>query len=401
MAQRVVLVGAGVMGLSCAVRLAEAGYAVDVLAKDLPRETASARAPGLWLPPPGARDTDRSDTDPRVRRFALGTLAELRRLSSLDGTGVRLVEGYLLHAVEAPLPAWVSGLGPDMAAEAVRDPAPGYPFGFRLVSPVVDMPVYLEYLRARLLEAGGTLTRLALQGLPRQGLVVNCSGPAARALVPDPRVRPAVEQTVLLGGVRVGQWYRDADRGGAQLRYLVPHGERTVVGGIVHEGVWKADLDPADGRRLVGWARDVEPALEGAEILGHRSDPRPAASRIRVGTEHHREDGEEPVRTRGPATGPGRGAEEQASAGASGRFCARRFPGLLRVHCYGSGDRGLTLSWGCAGEVLRTLNSMDQARGPTEHPGEHPAEHPGEPTTEHPAEHRAEPEDPSGARLSP
>jgi D-amino-acid oxidase len=381
MAQRIVLVGAGVMGLSCAVRLAEAGYAVDVLAKDLPRETASARAPGLWLPPPGARNTDRADIDPRVRRFALGTLTELRRLSSLEGTGVRLVEGYLLHAQEMPLPGWVAGLGPDTAVEAMRDPAPGYPFGFRLVSPVVDMPVYLEYLRTRLLEAGGTLTRSALQRLPRQGLVVNCSGPAARALVPDPRVRPAVEQTVLLGGVRVVRWYRDADLGGAQLRYLVPHGERTVVGGVVHEGVWKTDLDPADGRRLVGWARDVEPALEGAEVLRHRLDPRPADSRIRVGAEHHLEDGAEPVRARGPAAGPERPPEEQGNAGGPERLCARRFPGLLRVHCYGSGDRGLTLSWGCAGEVLRTVRSVEPSRFP--------------------AEHRDAPEDPPGATLSP
>ena len=36
MPQRVTVVGAGVIGLTCAVRLAEAGLAVDVLARDLP-----------------------------------------------------------------------------------------------------------------------------------------------------------------------------------------------------------------------------------------------------------------------------------------------------------------------------------------------------------------------------
>jgi len=401
MAQRVVLVGAGVMGLSCAVRLADAGYAVDVLAKDLPQETASARAPGLWLPPPGARDTDGEDLDPRIRRFALGTLARLRQLAGTQGTGVRLVRGFLLHAQQVPLPRWVEELGPDTAVEPVTDPAPGYPFGFRLTSPVVDMPVYMEYLRSRLLEAGGTLTRAALSGLPRQGLVVNCSGPAARALVPDPRIRPALEQTVVLGGADARCWYRDADRAGSQLRYLVPHGDRTVVGGVVHEGVWRASVDPADGRRLAQWAREVEPALREADVLEHRIDPRPAASRIRVGAEHHVEDGDS---ARGPAGEPdGDGAPEpQGGRGEPERFWAHRSPGLLRVHCYGSGDRGLALSWGCAGEVLRTLEALAPAPAP-DRPG--PARDGPEPVLDRepagdPA-HREGSRDGAGARLSP
>ena len=41
---RVVVVGAGVIGLSCALRLLEAGHRVDVLARDLPQETTSSVA---------------------------------------------------------------------------------------------------------------------------------------------------------------------------------------------------------------------------------------------------------------------------------------------------------------------------------------------------------------------
>ena len=39
MGTRVVVVGAGVVGMTVAVRLAEAGHRVDVLARDLPLET--------------------------------------------------------------------------------------------------------------------------------------------------------------------------------------------------------------------------------------------------------------------------------------------------------------------------------------------------------------------------
>src|SRR4051794_41898343 len=49
-AQRVIVVGAGVVGLTCAVRLLEAGHRVDVVARDLPLETTSAVAAALWDP---------------------------------------------------------------------------------------------------------------------------------------------------------------------------------------------------------------------------------------------------------------------------------------------------------------------------------------------------------------
>ena len=47
---RVTVVGAGVVGLTCAVRLLEEGHRVDVLARDLPLETTSAVAAAIWYP---------------------------------------------------------------------------------------------------------------------------------------------------------------------------------------------------------------------------------------------------------------------------------------------------------------------------------------------------------------
>ena len=48
--RRVIVVGAGVVGLSCAIRLLEAGHRVDVVARDLPLETTSAVAAAVWSP---------------------------------------------------------------------------------------------------------------------------------------------------------------------------------------------------------------------------------------------------------------------------------------------------------------------------------------------------------------
>ena len=48
--RRVIVVGAGVIGLSCAVRLLEAGHRVDVVGRDLPLETTSSVAAAVWSP---------------------------------------------------------------------------------------------------------------------------------------------------------------------------------------------------------------------------------------------------------------------------------------------------------------------------------------------------------------
>ncbi|MEA2443161.1 MAG: D-amino-acid oxidase [Thermoleophilales bacterium] len=47
---RVAVVGAGVSGLTCAVRLLEEGQQVRIVTRDLPPTTASAVAGAVWFP---------------------------------------------------------------------------------------------------------------------------------------------------------------------------------------------------------------------------------------------------------------------------------------------------------------------------------------------------------------
>src|SRR3954454_2525138 len=84
---RVVVVGAGVIGLSCAVRLLESGHRVDVLARDLPRETTSAVAAAIWYPQ-RARPADRVLAWAQDSYDVFASIAAHRS----DG-GVRMQEG--------------------------------------------------------------------------------------------------------------------------------------------------------------------------------------------------------------------------------------------------------------------------------------------------------------------
>jgi D-amino-acid oxidase len=312
MRQRVTVVGAGVIGLTCAVRLAERGLAVDVLARDLPLETSSAAGGGLWLPATG---------DERELAWAAITLAELGAVNS-GGSGVRRARGHLLGGPAPTPPAWMEWFA---APELESEPAPGYPIGWRTSIPLADPRRYLPWLRNRLTAAGGTLTRLALPALPARGVVVNATGVAARALAADPRVRPVRTQVVLLRNPGLDAWWWDLTAPFS----IVPHGDVVVVEGPGEVDDWNPVPDAEGARQLAERAAELVPPLRDAPIVGVRVSLRPARPPVRLDAEH-------------------RPSDEDAEH--------------TVVHCYGHGSRGFTLSWGCADEVARLVAEVLEGR---------------------------------------
>jgi D-amino-acid oxidase len=319
---RVTVVGAGVIGLTCAVRLAETGLEVDVLARDLPAETTSAVAGGLWLP-------YLAEPMAQVARWSRTSLTVFTALAEGDGpqnpasSGVRIMPGTLLHHGAVAPPAWAETMSDVLRLTPVRDPAPGYTFGHRLAVPLIDMPRYLEYLTRRLRAANGTLTRLSLSTLPGRGIVINCTGVAARALACDPSVRAVRGQTVLLSDPGLSEWF--CDEYGAELTYVLPRGRDVVVGGTLQDGDWGTTPDGAIARSIVERAIAVAPALRGARVLGHRVGLRPVRPMVRVETEMRPND-----------------------------LDARH----AVVHCYGHGGSGVTMSWGCADDVVNAVSRL-------------------------------------------
>ena len=186
---RVVVVGAGVIGLSCAVRLLEAGHRVDVLARDLPRETTSAVAAAIWYP-------YRAWPEERVLGWAQETYAVFASLAEDAASGVVMREGTEVVARTGeggrPRPWWADAVP---GLRETLDVPPGYDGGWSFTTPIVEMPIYLDWLAGRVLAAGGSITRLNLHGLPRTGdggpdAVVDCSGIGAKFLAADATVHP-------------------------------------------------------------------------------------------------------------------------------------------------------------------------------------------------------------------
>jgi D-amino-acid oxidase len=91
---QVLVVGAGVSGLTVAVCLAEAGLPVLIRSRQPPAETSSCSAGAIWGP--------YLVSDARVLTWAEQTRLALTELASDPGTGVRLV-----HGLEAYDAAWM------------------------------------------------------------------------------------------------------------------------------------------------------------------------------------------------------------------------------------------------------------------------------------------------------
>jgi D-amino-acid oxidase len=305
---RVIVVGAGVIGLSCAVRLAEAGYEVAVFARDLPLETTSAVAAAVWYPYLAApRD--------KVAAWSKSTYHELAGLAEQEES-IRLRSGTELLRVTAPDPWW-AGAVPDL--HRVTDRPDGFPDGWSFTAPVVEMPRYLPYLVARLEAAGGTLTRAALAALPNTAqVVVNCTGLGARRMAGDDSLSPVRGQIVYVAQPGLTEWLIAEDAEG-ELTYVVPREHDVVVGGTSQPDDWNLSADPVTAERIMARAAKLVPQLADAEVIGHRVGLRPARPAIRCE--------------------------------------ATELNGRRVVHCYGHGGAGVTVSWGCADEVLALVKS--------------------------------------------
>ena len=297
--RRVIVVGAGVIGLSCAVRLLEAGHRVDVVGRDLPLETTSSVAAAVWSP--------YTQPQEHVVRWARAAYDAFAELCDDATSGVVMRTGTELFRGSTGDLWWRDALPPGAGPDRETSLPTGYASGLTMRTPVIEMPVYLRWLTARVEELGGTVTRMNLSALPTgDALVVNASGIGARLLGGDHTVGPVRGQVVLVEQVGIDRWWIDAE----SPTYVVPRSRDVVLGGTAIEGEWSRTPDPATAESILARAAQIEPRLAGARILRHKVGLRPGRPTVRL--------------------------EREGDV----------------IHCYGHGGCGVTVSWGCADDVV-------------------------------------------------
>ena len=309
--------GCGVIGLTAAVCLREAGLDAGIVAASLPEGTTSSVAAAIWYP-------YKAYPEEKVLSWGSRTYEVFEELTNNRESGVLMREGVEIWRERVPDPWW-AGAVPNVRQCGEDELPPGYKDGHAFAAPVVEMPIYLTYLMDRFEAAGGSVEQRTLSSLDEVDarVVVNCVGLGARDLVNDTSMEPIRGQIVRVRNPGLERFVLDEENHVDEenregVTYIVPRSNDCILGGTAEEGEWDLEPDPETAAGILRRCTRLEPRLGGVEVLEHKVGLRPGRPEIRL----EREDG------------PG---------------------GVPRIHNYGHGGSGITLSWGCAEETLRLV----------------------------------------------
>ncbi|XP_048762325.1 D-amino-acid oxidase-like isoform X3 [Ostrea edulis] len=259
---RVCVVGAGVIGLSTAVRIQNElpNYDVTVLADRFSPDTTSDGSGGFWQP----------------------------------------------HLV--------GGDNQDMVI-----------FGMFYTTVMIHVKAYLSWLMSRFKHNNGNVIDARIDKLEdlvkEYDVIVNCTGLGARKLINDHDVTPIRGQVTRVKAPWVKLFMTYQGTHGHCENYILPGADAVVLGGTGQEGNWNTGVDDEDRKMILEGCVEMMPSLKEAEVVRHWTGLRPhRTSGVRLETE-------------------------------------RLAKGKLVVHNYGHGGAGVTLHWGCAGQVVREIRT--------------------------------------------
>jgi D-amino-acid oxidase len=243
------VIGAGVMGLSTARLVQEAGFPVTIYANALPPDTVSNIAGGQWHPFGHFRE---SAVTPAWRaQFLAAADYSWRRFQIMvgDDYGIRWLPTY--SEASGPEPQLLPTFPP--GSRMLRADEHPFPVAAmtRYDTLYVETGRYLRQLTRDVLTAGGAIhvrdfaAPAEIAALP-EGLVFNCTGLGARALFGDEELVPVRGQlAILLPQSEV----RYAFTG--QAGYMFPRADGILLGGTFERGEWESTPQPADIARII------------------------------------------------------------------------------------------------------------------------------------------------------
>ncbi len=323
--KKVIVLGCGVSGLSCAIRLREAGYnSVTIWAKELPPYTTSNVAAAVWYPYKVAPEAE-------VIGWGRRGYQVFQELAQVEGSGVYMQTGLEVFRHEVPAPAWAAYVRNFRVAQPAELPA-GYGFGYVFEIPMIETGVYLDFLLHQFKNLGGTVVQREVTNfeevLQEAEIVVNCTGLGSRALAQDEAVfpirgqimrvtAPALLQTSPAGFVMAEDDHNDD----GTTTYIVPRSKDCVLGGTIQENNWSLEVDIETAHQIQARCAALVPQVLHAEILEHLVGLRPGRKVVRL-------------------------------------EALLQPDGNRLIHNYGHGGAGVTISWGCADEVVRLAQAV-------------------------------------------
>lgn len=356
----ILVIGAGVSGLTTAICLREAGFNVVIVADRFAPDLTSIVAGALWEWPPavcGSHGAPRSLE--RSKKWCMTTYNKFKKIHAEFGseeTGLYLKDAYFYFKdILENRPTELRKMN------ELKDKVDGFQRGLHIVKETIDLSfkggikdaykhmapmtntdVYMKWLLQYVKDIGCEIIQEKItvnvvqneQELLRRfnaKAIVNCAGLGSIATTGDTSMYPL--RGALVRVKNLGKVVRDAhcisheesSSNEQDIVYIVPRGDDLVVlGGLTQQDQWGTDISVE--------VPIIQQMYDGCLEFLQELRELPL-------------DEKEPVRTGlRPLT------EENV--------CVERVPNTHVFYNYGHGGSGVTLSWGCSQEIVQLVEQM-------------------------------------------
>lgn len=320
---QITVLGGGVIGLTTAIALQDAGYGVTVIAEHTGERTVSAVAGAVWFP-------FRASPPDLINRWARRTFEALSRTAQSDpDAGVDMLTFF--QCVDTEQTPWYAGAIENLSLARSgyfgRSPAPGRAaMAWTFPAPRVEPALFQPWLERQLRRPIVPGRARSFDDLPGD-LIINCAGLASRALTGDGELQGIYGHVLVAepGDIPMDISISD-DRDTDGIFYTIPRRETVIVGGCAEPSPDNRPLTPDPAMRKAILQRCRDHGFTPGRVLAERAGLRPGRSTVRL--------------------------ERDA---ANSRV----------IHNYGHGGSGYTVMHGCADDVVALVDAALDAASAT------------------------------------
>ena len=251
------VIGSGIMGLTTARLLQDAGWDVTIYTRDMSRHSVSNVGAGQWAPT-GVFEEDKA-TDEFKEQYKYASRIAHHAYQNLGGAdyGIRFIENYYLGDKKRDESYYLREM-PELFTSVADLNPDEHPFPVQYVKRTVTMLIepakFLKRIRDDFLLSGGkfkikTFTNQNEVLSVKENTIFNCTGLGSKALFEDEELTPAKGQLVFLPPDPAIDYMTVG--GGQDVTYMFPRSGEILLGGSHQVDDWSRNPEPEVTERII------------------------------------------------------------------------------------------------------------------------------------------------------